>query len=215
MKHLESSLGYSFQNPQLLEEALTHPSVKRFSKTKFSYQRLELLGDKALGLIITKKLLEIYPSEEEGNLSKILNTIVAKANLCAIAKKLELGKFIILTPEMEEGRESENILENVLEALSGAIFLDGGLKEAESFVEKFFDLKISLTPEQDSKSSLQEWFQKKYKKTPVYNAKKQEDGSFEVALELQGKTFFGKGKSIKNAEKECAKNCLNFIKKKA
>ena len=213
MQRLESIIKYSFKAKELLEEALTHPSVKRVTKTNFSYQRLEFLGDKALGLVIANELLKAFPNEDEGQISRRHNTIVAKHYLSNIAKKLELGSFLILSKNQEAdgGRESENILENALEALIGAIFLDGSLSEVQKFVNQFFDIKINLEAPKDSKSALQEWFQKKYKKLPEYSLKQSENGFFVAKLTILNEDFFGEGRSIKEAEKECAKNALQKL----
>jgi ribonuclease-3 len=213
MQKLENTIQYSFKARELLEEALTHPSVKRSTKTNFSYQRLEFLGDKALGLVVANELLKNFQNEDEGQISRRHNAIVAKNSLSSIAKKLAIGNFIILSKNQEAdgGRESENILENVLEALIGAIFLDGGLNEVQKFVERFFDIKINLEAPKDSKSALQEWFQKKYKKLPKYLLEKSENGIFTTKITVFNQDFFGEGKSIKEAEKECAKNALKHI----
>jgi ribonuclease-3 len=215
MKNLQTKIGYTFKNAELLEEALTHPSIKRMTKTNFSYQRLEFLGDKALGLAIANELIKTFPDEDEGKLSRRHNAIVAKQYLSSVAKKIELGSFLILSKnqEVDGGRNSENILENALEALIGAIFLDGGLVEVQKFVRQFFEMTVNLEAPKDSKSALQEWFQKKYKKLPEYSCEQSTQGVFMAKITVLNQDFFGEGKSIKDAEKECAKNALQFLVK--
>ena len=215
---LEEKIQYKFTNPKLLEEALTHPSVKRLSKTNFSYQRLEFLGDKVLGLLVCDFLLAKYPNEEEGAISKRHAKIVCRASLCEIAKDINLGSYIILTKNqaVDGGRNSESILENVLEALIGAIYKDGGIEEARDFVTKFFSdllLNTGKNPPQDPKSAFQEYFQKKYKKLPEYKITILEPGVFEATLEFNKKLIKANGKSIKEAEKLTAKIALTEIAK--
>lgn len=215
---LEEKIQYKFKNPKLLEEALTHPSVKRLSKTNFSYQRLEFLGDKVLGLIVCDFLLEKYPSEEEGAISKRHAKVVCRSSLCEVAKEIDLGSYIILTKNqaIDGGRNSESILENVLEALIGAIYKDSKIEEARNFIVKFFAkilLSTGKNPPQDPKSAFQEYFQKKYKKLPEYKIAVLESGAFEATLEFNKKELKAQGKSIKEAEKLTAKIALAEITK--
>ena len=215
---LEQKLGYSFKRKELLEEALTHPSFKAVSKDNFSYQRLEFLGDKVLGLIIGKYLFKHFKGENEGNISKRHAFLVCGKTLALVAKNLDLGNFIKLSQnqEIDGGRESENILENTMEALIGAIFLDGGLEETEAFVLNIFkDLfqTVETFTSQDSKSTLQEWFQKKYKKTPEYIPSEKVGSLFKVSLFIENQTFEGEGRTIKEAEKNAASKALAVLKK--
>ena len=215
---LEQKLGYSFKRKELLEEALTHPSFKAVSKDNFSYQRLEFLGDKVLGLIIGKYLFKHFKGENEGNISKRHAFLVCGKTLALVAKNLDLGNFIKLSQnqEIDGGRESENILENTMEALIGAIFLDGGLEETEAFVLNIFkDLfqTVETFTSQDSKSTLQEWFQKKYKKTPEYIPSEKVGSLFKVSLFIEKQTFEGEGRTIKEAEKNAASKALAVLKK--
>lgn len=218
LQELEKKIEYKFLDPKLLEEALTHPSVKRLSKTKFCYQRLEFLGDKVLSLIVGDFLLTKYPDEVEGAISKRHANIVCKSSLFEIAKTIDLGRFIILTHNqvVDGGRSSESILENVLEALIGGIYKDGGLEKARAFVLKFFAnplLNTGKTPPQDPKSAFQEYFQKKYKRLPEYKIEVLPSGMFEASLDFNQKEIKAEAKSIKEAEKQTAKLALAEIKK--
>jgi ribonuclease-3 len=218
LAELEKKLSYTFQRKEILEEALTHPSFKAVSKDNFSYQRLEFLGDKVLGLIIGKYLFKHFKGENEGNISKRHAFLVCGKSLALVAKNIDLGKFIKLSQnqEIDGGRESENILENTMEALIGAIFLDSGLEQTEIFVLNIFkDLfqTVETFISQDSKSTLQEWFQKKYKKTPEYIQAEKFGNVFKVSLSIENQTFEGAGKTIKEAEKNAASKALEVLKK--
>ena len=214
MIELEEKLNYIFHNKNLLKEALTHPSVKRLSRSNFSYERLEFLGDKVLGLVIAEALVEQFKAENEGELSKRHASLVCKNSLVSVANGLNLGKFLILSKGqiMDGGRDNENILENTMEALIGAVFLDGGMEKAKHFILKHFEhLLINANysnPPQDPKSAFQEWFQKKYKKLPEYELVSSFNNEFVVKLKLEGLEFEAKAKSIKEAQKNVAHQAL-------
>lgn len=213
---LEEKINYTFKNPKFLKEALTHPSFKRISKTNESYQRLEFLGDKVLSLIISDLLLEKYPNENEGGISKRLASIVRGKSLFEIAMQIELGDFIILTKNqaVDGGRKSENILENVLEAIIGAVYKDGGIEKAQNVICLLFKealQNISKTPPQDPKSAFQEYFQKKYKILPEYKTSLIEGGMFRSILIFGNKEITATAKSIKEAEKLVAEIALKNI----
>lgn len=214
---IESKISYSFKDKKLLEEALTHPSVKRFTKNNFSYQRFEFLGDKVLSFVIAERLFLQFKDDDEGKISKKHASLVCGDSCALVAKKLDLGKFIILSENQETdgGRENVNILENALEAVIGAIYLDGSMADAKSFVLSSFqclfedmnDLKAK-----DPKSTLQEWFQKKYKDLPKYTLVNESQDGFEAEVIIENIAFRGKGRSIKLAEKMAAEKALKTIK---
>jgi ribonuclease-3 len=214
MKQIEENIGYVFQNKSLLIEALTHPSVKRLARNNLSYERLEFLGDKVLGLIIAEALIQHFPSENEGELSKRLASLVCKQSLAEIGHSLRLGEFLILSrgQSIDGGRDNINIIENTMEAIIGAIFLDGGMQNAKEFVLRHFKHSLenldNIKAPQDPKSAFQEWFQKKYKKIPEYNLESSENFYFTVSLKFEGLAFYGKAKSIKEAEKLAALEAL-------
>lgn len=223
MKNLEEAILFSFKDKNLLIEALTHPSLKRIAKNDFSYERLEFLGDKALGLIIGEYLFKTFKEENEGQISKRHASLICGKSLAKIAGKIDLGNFIkfATNQELEGGKESENILENAMEALIGAIFLDAGIEVAKKVVLNLFKELLEQIefeePEQDSKSKLQEWFQKKYKQTPTYNLIEKNGNLFKVSVIIEQKEFFGEAGTIKMAEKLAATNFLNssfFLHKK-
>ena len=134
LKELENLLKYNFKNIRLLESALTH---KSFNPNK-NNEKLEFLGDRVLGLIIAKKLLEKYPDEKEGIIDKKFANLVNKRTCVNIAKKLNLKKFLYLGASHKNlERSADKIVADCLEAFVGAVYLDGGLKQSEKFILNF------------------------------------------------------------------------------
>jgi ribonuclease-3 len=136
---IEEKIGYKFKNPQLLKQALTHPSSKK-NRNEKDYERLEFLGDSVLGLLVSEILYSGFPNENEGKLAKRRAAIVCRDSLYNVAKHFSLGEYLILgVGEIQiGGRDNKANLENALEALIAAIYLDGGIESARSFVKKFF-----------------------------------------------------------------------------
>ena len=167
IKELEGSIKYTFKNKDLLHKALTHKSFNSDNNN----EKLEFLGDRVLGLVISKKLLEKYPNEKEGIIDKKFANLVNKKTCCSIANKINLKKFIFLGASHKKmERSSDKIISDCLEAIVGAIYLDGGLKAAEKFIFNFWDeylLKSTVTLV-DSKTKLQEFSLKKFKELPKY-----------------------------------------------
>ena len=161
------ALGGEPKQPQLFERALTHGSHGRDT-----YERLEFLGDRILGLVIAAWLFERFPNEPEGKLSRRYNVLVARETCGEIGRALDLPRFIRLGPQAREDRAnmSENVVGDVVEAMIGAIYLDGGIERAEAFV------KTQWTPFLDGqrkapvhpKSELQEVAAEKQLGVPVY-----------------------------------------------
>lgn len=217
LKKFENILHYTFKDVMLLEEALTHPSVRRFDKGNKSYQRLEFLGDKVLSLIIAEYLFLNFEEETEGEISKRHALIVSGKSCADIATKIGVGDYIILAQnqEIQGGRKNENILENTLEAIIGAIYKDGGFIVAKEFILQNFKSLLNNTenskPPQDPKSALQERYQKKYKKLPEYKVISSSQSGFEVELIIEDRAFRFQGKTIKAAEKAVAEKALKEI----
>ena len=168
---LEEKLSYNFENKDLLEQALTHPSSKKTKSAK-DYERLEFLGDSILGFVIAKILYNEFPNEAEGKLAKRKAAIVSKETLSEIAKEISLGQHLILGVGEDQigGRENNSNLENALEAIIAAIFLDGGIKETIRVVKYLFSnvIKKMEKPPKDPKSRLQEWAQSQSLNLPEY-----------------------------------------------
>jgi ribonuclease-3 len=171
---LSNVIGHNFQNINILKEALTHPSCKSEKRTRKlrDYQRLEFLGDSVLSLITAEMLLNAFPNASEGDLAKRQVALVCGDALVKVARRIGLGNFIIMTESeaINGGRESPNNLENVLEALICAVYIDGGIKAAKSFVRRYWQpqaLEMKVAP-REPKTSLQELLQKLGKPLPEY-----------------------------------------------
>lgn len=173
---LEKQINYIFQNKSLLKEALTHPSLSRSSKISpnphSDYERLEFLGDAVLGMIIAEMVLASFPEEAEGLVAKRHAALVCGSQLATVARELKLGSWIFMSSgeEASGGRETDTNLENVLEALIAALYLDGGFEVAKKFVQSRFEKYMLQTqlPPRDPKSTLQEWAQGQGKPLPSY-----------------------------------------------
>jgi ribonuclease-3 len=170
---LQFRLGYRFADPDLLNRALTHSSAVSPSKRiEHSYQRLEFLGDRVLGLVVADMLYRRYPKANEGELSRTLNTLVRKETCAIIARTLDLGSEMNLgeSEARTGGAEKEAILGDVTEAVIGAIYCDGGLGKAYEFVERMFEefLADGQANKADAKTTLQEWAQARGLEPPTY-----------------------------------------------
>ncbi|MDG7055337.1 MAG: ribonuclease III [Wolbachia endosymbiont of Penenirmus auritus] len=172
-------INYRFKNDAILEEALTHPSLnKRNSKNQTeNYERLEFLGDSILNMIVSAILFKLFPEEREGALAKRKTDLVCGNTIANVAKEIELGDFILMnnSERCNGGKCNLKNLENALEALIGAIYIDGGFKNVERFVTQHWEklAKDMLIPPQDPKTSLQEWTQKNKLPLPEYELTKQ------------------------------------------
>ena len=215
-KLLEKKINIVFKKKDLLKRSLTH---KSFDK-EINNEKLEFLGDRVLGLVISKKLLEIYPDEKEGILDKKFASLVNKKTCVEISKKLNLQKYILTI----DNRFKKNILieDKVLadscEALIGAIYQDHNFKIAEKFILNFWSdhIKKSIITQIDAKTKLQEFSLKKYKKLPTYkiisNTGPRHKPLFKVGVKLENSKFFiSEGKSKKDAEQNAAYLCLKDL----
>jgi len=215
LKELEAILKYNFKNKNLLHKALTHKSFDNYKNN----EKLEFLGDRVLGLVISIKLLEKYPDENEGVIDKKFANLVNKKTCLSIAKKLNLKKFLYLGSSHKNiERSSNKIISDSLEALVGAIFLDGGLKLSQKFILNFWDTYIdkSVVTLIDSKTKLQEYSLKKYKKLPKYTFFKktgpQHKPIFKTEVEIpESKKIIGIGSSKKNAQQNAAEKLIKFL----
>ncbi len=221
-------LAYRFHKPALLEEALTHRShlQEKSSPDDKTNERLEFLGDAVLGLIVSEYVAETFTELAEGDLSQIRARLVGRASLTDAARALGLGRLLRLgrSEECTEGREKSSLLANALEAVIAAVYLDGGLAAARTFV-----LRKALEPQllglreenpavfrQDYKSQLQEWSQQRFRVLPVYTVI-EESGpdhhkTFAVTVEID-RTVYGSGQggSKKIAEQQAAKQALDRL----
>jgi len=215
-KELEIILDYDFKNSDLLKISLIHKSFDNLNNN----EKLEFLGDRVLGLIISKKLIEIYPEEREGIIDKKFANLVNKKTCCSIANKLNIKKFMFLGPSHKSlQRSADKIMGDCLEALIGAIYLDGGIKSAEKFVLNFWKqyLENSILPLIDAKTQLQEHSLKKFKKLPKYTFYKktgpQHQPLFKTDVQIpNSKKAIGTGNSKKDAQQNAASKLLRSLK---
>lgn len=219
MKNLEEVLSYSFKNPRLLQQALTHPSALP-SGQGVDFERLEFLGDRVLGLIVAAWLFEEFPHEKEGDLAKRLTGLVRKETLVDVAKFIDLDHFMVMKRERSssENKRLDTLLSDGCEALIGALYLDGGLEIAHSFIHQYWDdlFKETAEPPRDSKSILQEWVQGQGKPHPEYVVLAASGPAhaprFVVEVQVDGiDPTQGEGSSKRLAEKAAAQNMLNMI----
>ena len=214
---LEKKINIKFKNFELLIKSLTHKSYDSIHNN----EKLEFLGDRVLGLVITKKLLEIYPEDKEGILDKKLASLVNKKKCFEIAKSLGLEKFVLVGNSKKKLIKIENkIISDCCEALIGAIYLDQGFDVVENFILKFWKihLKSSVVTFVDSKTKLQEYSLKKFKILPIYklldNSGPRHKPIFKVGVRLQNsKIFNATGNSKKDAEQKAATLLLKYLDK--
>ncbi len=210
---LEKKIDYKFKNRNLLVQSLTH---KSFNKMK-NNEKIEFLGDRVLGLVIAKKLLEIYPEEKEGILDKKYASLVNKKTCLEIAKSINLQNYILIfNPKNRSVTIEDKVISDSCEALIGAIYLDRGFNITEKIILELWREKIkeSVITQIDAKTKLQEFSLKKFKRLPIYkiisNTGPRHKPVFRVAVKLQNTKFYNaEGKSKKEAEQNAALLCLN------
>ena len=213
--NLEKKLKLKFKDQKILIKSLTHKSYD----SKNNNEKIEFLGDRVLGLIIAKKLLEIYPEEKEGILDKKFASLVNKKKCLEIAKKIELEKYILVfNPKKKIIVIEDKVVADCLEALIGAIFLDGGLKNAEQFILNFWKkyLDDSFVTLIDAKTQLQEYSLKKFKELPKYTFYRetgpQHRPIFKTDVQINNsKKIVGSGTSKKNAQQNAATKLLRLL----
>ena len=212
---LEKKIKVNFKNKNLLEKSLTH---KSFDKEK-NNEKVEFLGDRVLGLVIAKKLLEIYPNEKEGILDKKYASLVNKKTCLEIAKNINLQKYILTFNVKNKNNIIEDkVLADCCEALIGSIYLDKGFQVVEKVILNLWsnNIKNSVVTQIDAKTKLQEFSLKKFKKLPFYklisNTGPRHKPLFKVGVKLlNSKIFVAEGKSKKDAEQNAAIICLKNI----
>ena len=213
---LEKKINIKFKDKDLLSQSLTHKSFD----SNINNEKLEFLGDRVLGLVIAKKLLEIYPNEKEGILDKKFASLVNKNTCLEIAKNLKLDNFIqTLTPKNKKIKIEDKIISDCCEALIGAIYLDKGFSIIEKFILNIWQnhIKKSVVTQIDAKTKLQELTLKNFKKLPTYklisNTGPRHKPMFKVGVKLPNtKYFISSGKSKKEAEQNAATECLKNMK---
>ena len=222
MENLQKQIGYHFKNTALLKRALTHSSYMNEKKINKSgdYERLEFLGDAVLELVSSEFLFHEHPEVPEGELTKMRASMVCEPSLAFCARDIELGNFILLGKGEENtgGRERDSIISDVMEAVTGAIYLDGGMEPAKAFIHRF--ILSDLEDKQlfyDSKSNLQELIQGKLKKEFQYELLEESGPEhnklFKVAVRMEDEVLGeGAGRTKKAAEQQAAYKALLLLR---
>ena len=209
---LEKKIKINFKDKNLLVRSLTHKSYNK----EINNEKLEFLGDRVLGLVIAKKLLEIYPNEKEGILDKKFASLVNKKTCLQIAKKINLDKYILtLDIKKKKNIVEDKVVSDCCEALIGSIYLDKGFNSVEKFILELWseNIKDSVITQIDAKTKLQEFSLKRFKKLPIYklisNTGPRHKPLFKVGVKLiDTKFFLAEGSSKKDAEQNAAIKCL-------
>ena len=214
--YLEKKINIKFKNLELLIQSLTHKSFD----TNKNNEKIEFLGDRVLGLVIAKKLLEIYPKEKEGILDKKFASLVNKKTCLEIARDINLDKYILTyNPNNRKIKIEDKIISDSCEALLGAVYLEKGLNAAEKVILNLWknQIKKSVITQIDAKTKLQELALKNFKKLPTYklisNLGPRHKPLFKIGVKLPNtKYFIATGKSKKDAEQNAAIECLKSVK---
>ena len=225
IKEFEQKIGYQFQNRNYLETALTHSSFNREKNTKHQdNERLEFLGDAFFDAVISVELYERLKHVTEGKLTKTRALIVCESALAQVARDYELGSYLNLGHGEDSGRHKDSILADSMEAVIGAIYLDGGYQAMQNFVKKSFSRMIDQAIDgklfSDYKSEVQEILQGKGKPVTIaYETDREEgpahDKTFFVHLSCNGEIMGkGIGKSKKEAEQNAAKQTLEMLERR-
>ena len=219
-EELSQQLNYTFQQPKFLKIALTHRS-----KGGEHNERLEFLGDAVVNFVIAEILYQQFPKATEGELSRWRATLVNRDTLAELAKEFELGRYLFLGPgELRSGgNERQSILSCAMEAIIGAVYLDGGFEAARSCIIEWYEPLLqslsSASSHKDPKTLLQEYLQSRRAALPIYTVEMIEGEAhqqlFTVSCQIDGVVdkAFGKGTSRRRAEQEAAQAMLKKVKK--
>ena len=215
---LADALGHRFARPELLDQALTHPSAAGNAP----YERLEFLGDRVLGLVVAHMLYRAFPKEPEGALARRYTALVRKEALARIAETIDLGACMRAGEAEQTGLGRRNLLADACEAVIAALFLDGGYEAAERFVERWWQplLAEQEEPPLDVKTALQEWAQARALPLPSYRLIGREgpahDPLFDVEVSLPNwPPAQGRGRSRRAAEAAAAESLLARLRGEA
>jgi ribonuclease III len=217
---LEDKLGYSFRDETLLELALTHRSVSSESPGRHDNERLEFLGDAVLQLAVTDYLYSAYPSLAEGKLAKIRAAVVSRPTLADVARSIDLGIHLELTPAEDRtgGRDKDSILADAVEAVIGAVYIDSGLEASRRLVSRLLGGRVDERAKQpglkDYKTRLQEVLAKEGKR-PDYATEgsgPDHERLFRARVSTDGVAMGeGSGRSKKEAEQQAASQALKAL----
>ena len=211
---LQKKINIKFKSINYLKKAITHKSYDPLN----NYEKLEFLGDRVLGLVISKKLIELYPDQKEGVLDKRLASLVNKNRCLEVAKNIGLEKFILIGNKSNKSKIENKILSDCIEALIGAIYYDKGFEASEKFILNMWKSFINSSDVSfvDSKTKLQEYSLKKFKSLPIYklvsSSGPKHKPKFTISVKLKNTKFFeGSGNSKKKAEQSAAKILLDSL----
>jgi ribonuclease-3 len=218
---LENALGYSFKDKEWLVRALTHKSILETSSTSKDYERLEFLGDATLDLIVAHLLLDAHKDVKEGDLSKMRAALVNTNSLAEIAKDLNISKYVRVSKSQlaSKGHERPSLLADVLEAILGAIYRDGGYEEAFNTTKKLFGVSINTVLPSDPKTELQEILHTLGSGVPTYLLEYTEgpehSPTFVSIVQVDG-TIVGRGSgpTKKASQQAAAKEALLLLQNK-
>ncbi len=215
LNNFQKKIGINFKNHKLLLKCFTHKSFNPIDNN----EKLEFLGDRVLGLIISQNLLKFFPQDKEGDLDKKLASLVNKNQCAIIAKNINLEEYILIKNSKNNSNIENKVLSDCLESVIGCIYLDQGLEIAEKFIIKNWKkyLNKSLITERDSKTKLQEYSLKLYKSLPVYklldNKGPRHKPLIKVSVKIKNsKNLIATGNSKKEAEQKAAKKLLANLK---
>jgi len=219
LEPLFEALGHRFAAPHTLTEALTHPSASpRRGGPRHSYERLEFLGDRVLGLVMAELLWSRFPGETEGELSRRHASLVRREALVAVARAIDLGRFVIVGPGEAGARDNDSVLADACEAVIAALYLDGGLAAAQAFVRRQWEpmLAAAVEPPRDAKTALQEWALGRGRGLPVYETVSAEGPAhqriFTVTARIEGsEAASASGSSKRAAETAAAAELLSRL----
>ena len=211
---IEKTLKIKFKNRGLLLQSLTHKSYDKY----LNNEKLEFLGDRVLGFVIAKRLLELYPEEKEGILDKKLASLVNKKKCYDVGKFLQLNKVIKTNNSVNTNNIENKIISDACEAIIGAIFLEHGINIAEKTILNLWskDLNNSVETQIDAKTRLQEYSLKEFKVLPVYKLIESKGPNHKPTFKIQvkiknTKAELGHGSSKKIAEQNAAKKLIDKI----
>jgi ribonuclease-3 len=212
MHKFQRSQKIKFKNNSLLIEAFTHKSANK----KFNNEKLEFLGDRVIGLILSKKLIDLYPDENEGVLDKRFAILVNRETCSDIAWSIGVQNYIITGNQKKKvTKKDKKILSDCCEAVVGAIYVDRGYDFAKNFILKIWEKNIDKSDVTilDSKTKLQEYSLKNYKKLPLYcfvnSSGPRHKPTYKISVSITGsKKFFGTGGSKQQAEQNAATQLL-------
>ena len=215
LENFQKKIGINIKNQKLLVKSFTHKSYD----PKDNNEKLEFLGDRVLGLVISKNLFKFFPNDNEGDLDKKLASLVNKKQCAKIANDIKLQNYILIKNSKKDSNFENKILSDCLESIIGCIYLDQGIDAAEKFILNFWGkyLNKSFAIERDSKTKLQEYSLKVYKSLPIYKLIENKGPRHKPLIKVfvsikNSKKIIASGFSKKEAEQKAAKKLLDSIK---